>query len=126
MILHSGLTGSYLEPSLSSAMIIQDHPFLVLEKVITRCGADLTFTCSRYEIARPGHQAAAPRTPPLRIHSHNATCDWLNERLAELGPAEEMALHSLVEYKGSMFHIPMIDFLDHPSTSFLCEMNNVL
>jgi hypothetical protein len=51
---------------------------------------------------------------------------WLVDRFAELGPNEEMAWHSWVEWKGCGFHIPMIDFVSRPAVSVLSELGRTL
>jgi len=87
---------------------------------------NLIFTYSRYEVASPGLQAVAPRSPVLRVSGTEITPDWIIHRLAELGPNEEMAWHSWVECKGVGFHIPMIDFAGRPARSVFCEVSRVL
>jgi hypothetical protein len=98
----------------------------VLEAIEARHGADLVFTYSRYQVAQPGLQAAAPRSPVLRVPVCEVTADWLIDRLSELGPNEELAWHSLVECKGVGFHIPMIDFVSRPSPSVLYDLGRRL
>jgi hypothetical protein len=96
-------------------------------KQIADChGADLVFTYSRYEIAPPGLQAVARRTPPLRVSAPELTSEWLADRLTELGPTEELAWHSWVEWKGIGFHIPMIDFVDQPDQSTLRDLSMIV
>jgi hypothetical protein len=95
---------------LSSALVIQQHPLILMKQIADCHGADLVFTYSRYEIAPPGLQAVARRTPPLRVSAPELTSEWLADRLTELGPTEELAWHSWVEWKGIGFHIPMIDW----------------
>jgi hypothetical protein len=99
---------------------------MVLEQVVARHGADLIFTYSRYEVAPPGLQAIAPRSPVLRVSASDVTSDWIAHRFAELGPNEEMAWHSWVECGGVGFHIPMVDFADRPIRSELCQLDRVL
>jgi hypothetical protein len=88
-----------------------------VNEIIAHYGSDLVFTYSRYEIAPPGLQAVARRTPPIQIHAFDLTREWLYDRLSKLGPTEELAWHSLVERQGLAFHIPMIDFVDQPGQS---------
>ena len=107
-------------------MIVQRHPRLLVEKIVARGGTELIFTYSRYEVAQPGHQAAAPRSAVLRVPAYDVTSDWLVDRFSELGPNEEMAWHSWVECKGVGFHIPMIDFISRPAHSVLCELDRIL
>jgi len=111
---------------LSNALIVQGHPCLLVEQIVARRGADLIFTYSRYEVAPPGLQAAAPRSNMLQVPACDVTPDWLADRFAELGPNEEMAWHSWVECKGVGFHIPMIDFFSRPTHSVLCEVSRML
>jgi hypothetical protein len=111
---------------LSNALIIQGHPCLVVKEIAARHGADLIFTYSRYEVAPPGLQATAPRTPVLRVPARDITPDWIANRFAELGPNEEMAWHSKVECRGFGFHIPMIDFVGRPPYSVLCQLDRIL
>jgi hypothetical protein len=111
---------------LSNALIVDQHPILLVEKIVARYGMDLIFTYSRYEVAPPGLQALASRSPVLRVPACDVTPDWIADRFAELGPKEEMAWHSLVECRGVGFHIPMIDFVGHPPRAELCELGRIL
>jgi hypothetical protein len=111
---------------LSNALIIQGHPCLLVEEIVARYGVDLVFTYSRYEVAPPGLQAVAPRSAVFRVPACDVTSDWIADRLAELGPNEEMAWHSLVESRGIGSHIPMIDFIGRPPDLVLCELDRTL
>lgn len=111
---------------MSNTLIVQGHPCLVLEEIEARHGANLVFTYSRYQVAQPGLQAAAPRSPVLHVSVRDVTADWLIDRFAELGPNEELAWHSWVECNGAGFHIPMIDFANRPSHSVLCDLGGML
>ena len=94
-----------------SASAIQCHPIEFVEKLIAANRTqDLVFTYSRYQVAPPGEQAAAPRSPIFRVPAERVTHDWLEQQLSELSPKEELAWHSFVEFSGKPFHIPMIDF----------------
>lgn len=97
-----------------------------MDEITARHGSNLIFTYSRYEIAPPGFQARAPRSPLLRVSGAEITPDWIAHRLAELGPQEELAWHSWVEGSGLGFHIPMIDFVGRPAPSVLCEVNRTV
>lgn len=119
MIMHSGSSNFSREHVLTSAFDNRLHPVRLVERLAATRGKDLVFTYSRYEIAPPGQQAAAPRSPALRVSARDVSPDWLVERLAELGPSEEIAWHSWVEHKGVGFHIPMIDFNERPPNSEL-------
>lgn len=103
--------------------MVQWHPLLLVETIVRRRGEDLIFAYSHYEVADPGLQAQAPRSAVIRVPAHDITSDWLSDRLAELGPREEMAWHSWVECKGMGFHIPMIDLVNSPSASALREVD---
>jgi hypothetical protein len=111
---------------LSNTLIIEEHPCLVVEEIAARHGLNLIFTYSRYEVASPGLQALAPRSPVLRVSGTEITQDWIIYRLAELGPNEELAWHSWVECNGVGFHIPMIDFVGRPARSVLYEVSRAL
>jgi hypothetical protein len=111
---------------LSNTLIIEEHPCLVVDEITARHGSNLIFTYSRYEIAPPGRQAVAPRSPVLRVSGTDITPDWIAHRLAELGPHEEIAWHSWVERSGVGFHLPMIDFVGRPPRSVLCEVNRTI
>jgi hypothetical protein len=111
---------------LSNASKSQQHPLALMKQIAAYHGPDLVFTYSRYEIAPPGLQATARRTPPLRVSAPELTPEWLADRLAELGPAEELAWHSWVECKGIGFHIPTIDFLDRPDQSALRDLSMIV
>lgn len=126
MISHMGHTKSFRGPSLNNAQIVEGHPLLVVEHIVARRGAELTFMYSRYEVAQPGLQAIAPRSAVLRVRACDVTPDWLADRFAELSPNEELAWHSSVECKGVGFHIPMIDLVNSPSRSGLRELSRML
>jgi hypothetical protein len=111
---------------LSDALVVQGHPCLLVEELVARHGADLVFTYSRYEVAPPGFQSAAPRSAVLRVPASEVTPDWLVDRFAELGSNEELAWHSWVRFMGTGFHIPMIDFVGRPDLSVLCELDRTL
>jgi len=98
----------------------------VVEEIAARHGAGLIFTYSRYRVAPPGQQAAAPRTLVLRVAGHEVTPEWLAERLAELRPHQEIAWHSWVESNGAVFHIPMIDFVGRPPDDLIFEVSRML
>jgi hypothetical protein len=106
--------------------MIQLHPLVVVDKLVACRGPELIFAYSRYEVAQPGLQAAAPRSPALRVPASDVKPLWLFDRLAELGPTEEMAWHSSVECQGIGFHIPMIDFIDRPTPSVVRELDRIL
>lgn len=111
---------------MNKPVVVQWHPLLLVEAIAARTGVDLIFTYSRYEVAEPGRQARAPRSSVLRVPAHDVTLAWLANRLAELGPTEEMAWHSWVECKGLGFHIPMIDFVNRPPHSALRDLDRTL
>ena len=126
MILHIGLTRFSRGLSLNKVLIVEEHPMFVVERIIASHGADLTFTYSRYQIAPPGFQAKAPRSDVLQVNAIDLTPDWLVQRFAELGPNEELAWHSSVEWQGDAFHIPMIDLLDSPPGPNLRQLSQTL
>ncbi len=126
MISRTGHTKSFRERSLSNALIVQGHPSLIVEQIAARHGGDLIFTYSRYQVAAPGLQAAAPRSDVQQVPAGDITPDWLTERFAELGPNQEMAWHSWAECKGMGFHIPMIDFIDRPPDSALGDVSRTV
>jgi hypothetical protein len=111
---------------LSNTLIVQEHPCLVVQEIAARHGADLVFTYSHYRVAPPGQQASAPRSAVLRVAAHDVTPEWLAGRFAELSPHQEMAWHSLVECKGVVFHIPMVDFIGRPAHSLVFEVSRML
>ena len=111
---------------MSNTLIIEEHPRLVVDEITARHGSDLIFTYSRYEIAAPGFQAMAPRSPVLRVSGTDITTGWIAQRLSELGPHEELAWHSSVESNGIGFHIPMIDFVGRAARSVLCEVSRTV
>lgn len=126
MILHTGRTKSFRERSLNNALTVEQHPSLVVEKIVARWGSDLIFTYSRYEVAPPGFQALAPRSPVLQVSACDITPDWIADRFAELSPKEELAWHSWVECRGVDCHIPMIDFVGRPRYSTICALGQML
>jgi hypothetical protein len=110
---------------LNSSPVIQQHPLVLMEQIAACHGSDLVYTYSRYEIAPPGLQAAARRSDVLRVSASELTPGWLADRLAELGPTEELAWHSWVECRGIGFHIPTIDFVHHPGKSTLNDLSSL-
>lgn len=126
MILHIGLTKSFREPNLNNVLVVEQHPSLVVDKMVDRWGSDLIFTYSRYEVAPPGLQALAPRSPVLRVSARDITPEWLADRFAELGPKEELAWHSWVECRGLGYHIPMVDFMGRPENSAIRQLGQML
>jgi hypothetical protein len=126
MILHTGHIKSFREPGLTNALMVELHPRLLVDKIVACRGAELIFTYSRYEVAQPGLQAAAPRSAVLHVPASDVTPNWLVDRLAELGPTEEMAWHSWVECRSGGFHIPMIDFIGVPARSALRQLDRML
>lgn len=111
---------------MTKALLGEGHPVMVTDRIRQSCGTDLVFTYSIYDVAPPGLQAQAPRSPILRVDAAEVTSDWLVRRLVELGPTQEMAWHSAVERRGEIFHIPMIDFVDRPAKSAFCSLNEAL
>jgi hypothetical protein len=126
MILHTGHIRLFRGHGLTNGVSFQQHPLCIIEKITRTWGMDLVFTYSRYAVASPGLQATAPRSPVLRASARDVTPRWLMDRLAELGPTEELAWHSRVECSGAGFHIPMIDFMDRPEWSALCDSSRQL
>lgn len=126
MISPIGVIELFRELNLSKTLIVQAHPCFVVEEIAARHGTELVFTYSRYKVASPGLQATAPRSSVFRAAAPDVTPTWLADRFAELDPSEEMAWHSWVECRGSVFHIPMIDFVDRPAHSVVCEVGRVL
>jgi len=126
MISRIGHIKSFRERALSNVVMILEHPFLIIEQIVACRGTELVFTYSRYQVAQPGLQAAAPRSPIVRVPGRDLTAAWLADRFAELGAAEEMAWHSRVECRGITYHIPMIDFVNRPTRSVLCELGRAL
>jgi len=122
----TGRTNLFREPGLSSLLIVQSHPRLLVDRTVACHGGELIFTYSRYEVAPPGFQAAAPRSAALRVRACDVTPNWLDDRLAELGPTEELAWHSSVECKGAGFHIPMIDFISRPARTVLRGLDRIV
>lgn len=98
----------------------------MLDEITARHYADLIFTYSRYRVAPPGLQAAAPRTAAFRVAAHDVTPEWLAERFTELGPDQEMAWHSRVECNGAIFHMPMIDFIGRPTLPEVFHLSRLL
>ena len=98
----------------------------MLKPIVAQHGTDLIFTYSRYQVAAPGLQAAAPRSAVLRVPASDVSVNWIADRFAELGPRQEMAWHSWVECRGFVFHIPMIDFVGRPNRPELCHLSRTL
>jgi hypothetical protein len=111
---------------LSNALIIQEHPGLVVEEITGRYGPNLTFTYSRYEVAPPGLQAMARRSAVLEVLGSDVTPEWIADHLSDLGPNEELAWHSRVDCKGVSLHIPMVDFVGRPDRSLLRDAGRTL
>jgi hypothetical protein len=111
---------------LSNTIALQGHPCLVLEELSARYGTNLTFTYSRYKVAPSGLQAMAPRSPVLKVTGHDISLEWLVDQFSELRLDQEMAWHSWVEDKHTVFHIPMIDFIGRPDHSLILSMTRTL
>jgi hypothetical protein len=62
----------------------------------------------------------------LRVIASDVTENWLADRLAELGPSEELAWHSWVDWNGVGFHIPMIDFQGMHAAQELMALEPIL
>lgn len=92
-----------------ASSVIKAHPIIVLGGIQARYGTKLELTFSRYKVGPPGEQEKRRRSA-LHIDIDRATGTWLRSILLELGPDEELALHSTVSFGGSSFHIPMIDY----------------
>jgi len=90
-----------------------------VEQIVARRGADLIFTYSRYEVAPPGLQAAAPRSNMLQVPACDVTPDWLADRFAELAQTKRW-LALLGSNARASFSYPMIDSLaDLPIRCFV-------
>jgi len=126
MISHIVRTKLFREFGLNKMLMVEWHPRLLVEQIAACRAAELIFTYSRYEVAQPGLQATAPRSDVLRVPASDVTKEWLVDRFAELGPTEELAWHSCVEFKGINFHIPMIDFVSRPTPSALHMLGSML
>lgn len=111
---------------MSDALTVLGHPCLVLEEITARYTTDLVFTYSHYRVASPGLQAEAPRSVAFRVSARDVTPEWLAQQFGELSPDQELAWHSRVEYKGSVFHIPMIDFIGRPAHRLVFQLNRML
>jgi hypothetical protein len=111
---------------LNNLLVVEEHPLLVVENIIARHGAGLTFTYSYYEVAQPGFQAMAPRSAVLRVRARDLTPEWVDDRFRELKANEELAWHSWVECQGTGYHIPMIDLVNSPSRSILRDLSRRL
>lgn len=122
MILRTGRIRLFRERSLNKVLASQFHPSLIVEKLMASRGLELRLSYSRYEIAQPGMQWAAVRTPAFKVSAVDVTPNWVAAQLKELGPNEEFAFHSSVECCQANFHIPMIDFVSRPSPSSVQEL----
>lgn len=76
---------------------------MIADRIRRSYGTRAVFTYSVYEIAPPGLQEQALRSPVRRVPAPDLTFDWLSNRLASLGQKQEMAFHSVVEYNGETF-----------------------
>lgn len=111
---------------MNNELIIELHPLLLVESIITRYGTALNFTYSFYEVAEPGRQAVAPRSDVLKVRAADVTPDWVVDRFRELKSNEELAWHSWVEREERGFHIPMIDLVGRPSVPRLRELSRMV
>lgn len=93
------------------------HPIEVIEALRRRYGHDLELIFTRYEIGASGDQERQRRTD-FRASADSLDAAWLVHELGRLGPAEELALHSMVALGADTGHIPMLDFSD----AYTCDV----
>lgn len=111
---------------MSNAIIAQEHPRSLVEEIVARRGVELVLTYSYYTVAPPGLQDRAPRSEVFRVPACSVTQNWLDARVDELSPNQEIALHSKVECDGASFHIPMVDFVGRPDDALIWEIVHIL
>jgi hypothetical protein len=95
--------------NVESSTFLEKHPINVVEAIVARYGTRVVFTFSRYEVGPPGDQERRPRTT-FEIGARHATKLWLEKQLSDLGPDEELALHSRVSCEKRWCHLLMIDY----------------
>lgn len=103
-------------------MNFTDHPITALSKWFAEFEqASVDFSQYRYT----ARTADGPRSR-FRVPTADVTTDWLRNRLAELEPDKELAIHSLVVLSdGSERHIPMADLQTRNAESARAEMQEV-
>jgi hypothetical protein len=85
------------------------HPISVIRAIVDRYGPDLVLTFSRYQIGPPGDQEKRRRTT-FEVLAGRSTRLWLQKQLRNLGPDEELALHSRVSIETAVYQMFMIDY----------------
>jgi hypothetical protein len=90
-------------------MIDQGHPIHRLCLGLLDNAPELTLEFSRY--IHLGYGRTLSRDI-FHIKAKHINKDWLADQFFTLGEGQELALHSRVERNGSIFHIPMIDFIN--------------
>lgn len=94
-------------------MIDRSHPLHHLRAGLLQSNPELVLEFSKY--IHLGYGKTFSRDI-FHIKSKHINEDWLKNQFFTLQEGQELALHSRVEYKGAIYHIPMIDFINTRST----------
>ncbi len=75
--------------------------------LLRQCGYDYDFEFSKYENGPPG---VTVRRTVFRVPGPDVSIAWLDKQLSNLEPRQELAFHSRVYQRESVFHVPVVDF----------------
>lgn len=85
------------------------HPVIMAYYLVDRYGEDLTLSFSRY-FYRP--QSVFDQREQFSVSVLEVTPEWVARQIASLAPGWELAINSsVVDKRGRMLHMPMIDFV---------------
>lgn len=86
-------------------MIEKDHPFFYLKGLF--CKSESVFYISKYIYTA---DSLMDDREIIKVNGQDLTEEYINNLISSLEENQELALHSKVDVKKSVFHIPMIDF----------------
>ncbi|MEP7341307.1 MAG: hypothetical protein ABI977_26490 [Acidobacteriota bacterium] len=93
-------------------MITNTHPIHYIRSSILKKTPSMVLEFSRYVYLTQG------RTESREIFSVEAgqvDMEWLNQEIDNLTESQELAFHSKIQCNSSVFHIPMVDFVNTAS-----------
>lgn len=88
-------------------MKLENHPFSILERISEKVPEDSRFEFSIYEYEP---QSILDNRTTFHFLANQINHHLLRRMIDNLGPEEELAIHSKVTIDKKVFHIPMIDF----------------
>lgn len=90
-------------------MVRKVHPVWQLRSELFLGSPSLVVEFSRYVYRTYG---LTESRDVFHVPSEEITDSWFSERVADLNPDQEMAVHSRIMLADRVFHIPMIDFVN--------------